>query len=178
MLAMWFFNLTRPQNEKLSFWGPHLSPHIHGTFFIIMWLYILLERVFRSFIPTAKVWFTPSRTVARIYRRLWGWTLFWRFQVLGRQPGNKSSCTVSSCNRESTDRSIASILPFYVLFERFCHIHTIHSCQPGKAWLGVNHAFAKGANELNALTESMYIYALCIYSGTSNNRLPILWKPP
>ena len=88
---------------------------------------------------------------------------FDNFKVLGCQPGNKISFTVSLRNGESTAETAESqqvFFPFYAPFECFYHIiHAIIcSCQSGKAaWLGMNHTFAKGANELNALTKSMYI---------------------
>ena len=82
---------------------------------------------------------------------------FGDFQVLGWQPGNEISCTVSLRNRESTAGMVKAVFcPFYALLGCFYHIHAIYSCQPGKVWFGVNHAFTIGANELNALTKSMY----------------------
>ena len=76
------------------------------------------------------------------------------FQPLGRQSGSKISCIVSSCNGEST-AGMAEVqqvvIQLYVLFEHFCHIHAICSSQPGKAWLGVNHTFAIGVNELKLM---------------------------
>ena len=81
------------------------------------------------------------------------------FQVLGCQPGNEVLGAVSLCNGETTTgmTEVRQVLsPFNTLFEHICHIHAVHSYQPGKAWLGVNQAFVVGANELNSLTESMY----------------------
>ena len=129
---------------------------------VAMLIYIVSVRAFSSFVPTAKVWFMPGHAYPDWQECTGAYGnehYFGDFQALGCQPGNEISCMVGSRNRESTAGTAETqqvFFLFYALFKRFCHIHAICSCQPGKAWLGVNHAFAVGANELNALTESMY----------------------
>ena len=78
---------------------------------------------------------------------------FSNFQPLGYQSGKEISCTVSLYITGMAEAQVFS--PFYVLFEHFCHI-THNIFLPTKTRLGVNHAFALGANELNFLTVSMH----------------------
>ena len=126
------------------------------------WVYILSVRAFSSFAPIAKVRVTPVHTFPDWQECTSAYGnkhYFGDFQALGCQSGSGILCAVSLYNGETTAGMTEAqqvLSPFYMPFERFCHIHAMRSCQPGKAWLSVNHAFAIGGNELNALTESTY----------------------
>ena len=118
---------------------------------------MLSVRVFSSFAPITKARVTPCHTFPDWLECTGAYGnkhYFGDFQVLGAQPGSEILCNGETTAGRTEAQQVLS--PFYTPFERSCHIHAIHSCQPGKAWLSVNHTFAVGTNELNALTESMY----------------------
>ena len=126
-------------------------------------MYIFSVQAFSLCTPIAKAWATPSHAFPDWQECTGAYgiklMLFWRFSS-ARMPTWQWNLLYSKfTQRREHSRSGRQNRSKYSFrsMHRLSASTTIHSCQPGKAWLGVNHTFAKGANKLNTLTESMYI---------------------